>query len=329
MEANRIWHDPVVEIYSCCITPGVRSVTDDDWMSEAVAKYVREYYRANQALPHWNTIHTTLRGNPVTFETQPDERVARPIQKQLSYGTRPEDKLSTTPFDQVREKFYIARRIDHCLWNGRECVYKRIEFDVDIEHIEREIRTREAIIGCIEGEIVGENREHEMIRRFNIMLILAVVTKGKEPGQDGNVAGFLMPFLGHSLESLAETASDSTVPVTELQLWDLACGVRELSQCGIMHGDINDWNTILPQPTTFPSGVGQVKLLLIDLGEVGPGYEGDSKALGDLFLWCLEHAPILRNSPGASKRVEAAAEVLKEGNIDRALEVLSPGNARI
>ncbi|PNY26618.1 Uncharacterized protein TCAP_03450 [Tolypocladium capitatum] len=163
-----------------------------------------------------------------------------------------------------------------------------------------------------------------MSKRFKVAPILAVVTKEKGLGQDDSVLGFLMPFEGDSLEILADQSPDSTVPVTEEQLWDLARGVPELSRCGVMHGDINEWNTVLCRASASDSGSERSRLLLIDLGDEAPGYEGDEKALGSLFLWCLEHAPSLRGGPEGAQRIRTAAAMLRDGDFDEALGALSP-----
>ncbi|KND91733.1 hypothetical protein TOPH_03834 [Tolypocladium ophioglossoides CBS 100239] len=248
-EANRLWHDPVVVIYGNLITPGVRcsanaydlgnrrwyqlnvdsQVTDDDWLSNVVAKHIREHYSAHQAPPPWNAINTTTSGDSVSFEAKPRGRVDRPITEVLKYGHQPGHKLPTTTFDQLKEKTYLSRGADYCLWNGIKCVFKRIEFDVDMQSFAREIKTRETLIDCM-GDIDQRDVAHEMSARFKIVPILAVVTQEPGLGQDDNVVGFLMPFEGDSLEMLADRSPDSTVPVTETHLWDLAHGVRELSR---------------------------------------------------------------------------------------------------
>ncbi|POR35939.1 Uncharacterized protein TPAR_03866 [Tolypocladium paradoxum] len=295
-EANRIWHDPVVGIYGNLITPGVKCssnaydlgnrrwyqlnvespVTDDEWLSDVVAKHIKEHYCAHQAPPPWNAINTTT-------------------------IWRLRHKLPTTSFDKG-EKVDLSRGADYCVWNGTKCVFKRIEFDVDIRSFEREIRTRETLIDCM-GDVDQHDASLEMSTRFNVVPILAVVTKEKGLGLDDNVMGFVMPFEGDILEILAEKAPDSTVPVTEKHLWDLARDVRELSRCGVMHGDINDWNTILCHAVSEQS-----QLLLIDLGDVTPDYEGDGKA----------------PAPGKGTKDPDGGGNAARGNFDKALATLSP-----
>ncbi|KAK3941737.1 hypothetical protein QBC46DRAFT_448404 [Diplogelasinospora grovesii] len=344
MESNRLWHDPVVEIFSNLITPGVRCsasaydlanrrwyrlkvddaevVPDDDWLSSTVAKHVRA---------------TTARaGSPVTFETKPDDRVDRPITKSLSYGgSEPTtDKLPTTTFDQLESLTYISRSADRCTWHGKDCVFKRIEFDVDIEPIATEIRIRETLmdaIGPVGNSIADVNAE--MTRRFLVVPVLAVVIGiNSKPWKPGTVAGILMPFAGQDLEILARDNTDAALPITELQLRDLVRGVQELGKCGVEHGDIKYWNTVLQQPAEEDddgaAAAAAAKLVLIDLGSVAPEYDGDAKALGTLLLWCLEHAaPTLRENEAARARVHAAAAALAEEDFDAALKSLSPGDA--
>jgi hypothetical protein len=365
VEENRLWHEPAVEIYSILSTPGVCSTgnaydlasrrwyelnidsyfKDEDWMSALVAKHVSEYYHANQSLPPWNTINTTKTGSPITFETKPDAKVARPITAKFRYGDQPGHLLPTITFDQLRDKYYLSRAADYCSWQNRNCVFKRIEFNVDIPSHEHEIRQRETLIRAIRAtrEKDGShgtglfNMEKEIEARFNVVPVVAVVTKPDEnntgevaqgSSSEEIVAGLLLPFAGDSLEIIASGAEDSTVSVDEWQLWDLLRGVRELNRCGVLHGDIRDWNVVIYEPETAPAtseGKERARLMLIDMGDVAPGYEGDAKAMGDLFLWCLEHSPTLTSDPEVKRRVEEAAEILGTNkDFDAALAVLSP-----
>ncbi|KAF5136346.1 hypothetical protein E5D57_000106 [Metarhizium anisopliae] len=162
MEPNRVWHDPVVEIYSNLITPGVRcsaeaydlanrrwyclkveaEVEDDQWLSSTIATHLGRYYAANREKPPWNTIRMNAEGSLVTFDSQPDDKVDRPIRKSLCYGHKRTDRLPTTAVDNLKNLTYISRSADRCTWNDQDCVFKRIEFDVDVEVIEDEIQTR-------------------------------------------------------------------------------------------------------------------------------------------------------------------------------------------
>ncbi|MCJ1323549.1 hypothetical protein MMC10_000210 [Thelotrema lepadinum] len=275
--------------------------TDDDWMSIVVTKHVSEYHQKNKALRPWIAINLTSASEEVSFEAKPDARVVRHIRKKLRYGTSPSDKLLTVHFGEVKEKTYLSRAADYCTWNSRKCVFKRIEFDYNIETQEREIRNREALMDHIDRDIDAQDYETEMEKRFNVVPILAVVVHGEQhPDQEISiVVGFLMPFTGDSLEVIAEMNPASQLPITVPQLWDLVRGIRELGLCGILHGDICFWNTILQQETSVQESNGAARLLLIDLGDVAPEYDGDAKALGSLFFWCLEHATALGSIPEA------------------------------
>ncbi|OIW26398.1 hypothetical protein CONLIGDRAFT_683382 [Coniochaeta ligniaria NRRL 30616] len=394
MEANRLWHDPVVEIYANAITPGVccsaaaydlanrrwyqlnigdgvepsvewrhnlrlAEVPDDDWLSSTVEKHIQAYYSTTSTPPPWNTINTNSSGSPATFEVLEEPLVRRPIIEKFIYGHRPSDKLPTTRFDQLREKTYLSRGADYCLWNSRKCVFKRIEFDCDVESHENEIRTREAIIECLaqNPEAASKDLNREMESRFNVVPVLAVVLHDEtsnwivsQHGDDedpeyssNHVAGILLPYAGRSLDLLSAAASDGSgippstspsmsspsmtarVPISEEQLLDLACGIQNLSNCGIVHGDICYWNTILTHPDSTESLA--TRLLLIDMGDVAPDYQDDFDALGTLLLWCLSHSAAVLNDDKGMKRIVIAAALLKDGDISRAIGVLSPSKS--
>ncbi|KAL2015341.1 hypothetical protein VTK56DRAFT_5785 [Thermocarpiscus australiensis] len=265
MEPNRVWHDPVVEIFSNLITPGVcysveaydlanrrwyrldivdPEVPGDDWLSETVATHVREHYAAHKQPPPRNTINKTSRDSPPTFESRRDDRVSRPITLSLSYGSKPTDKLPTALFDQLENLTYISRSADRCLWRGQDCVSKRIEFDVDIESIEKEISIRERLVDAMGPLPRDIDINAEMINRFLVVPILAVVIGTSKPWKPGTVAGILMPFCGDDLEMLVREGN-AALPITESQLRELVRGVRELGRCGVQHGDIKYWNTVL------------------------------------------------------------------------------------
>ncbi|KAK2598140.1 hypothetical protein QQS21_005691 [Conoideocrella luteorostrata] len=310
MEPNRVWHDPVVEIYSNLITPGVRcsaegydlanrrwyclkveaEIEDDQLLSSTIAGHLRQYYAANRKEPPWNTIRMNAEGSIVTFDSQPCDKVNRLIRKSLCYGHKPTDRLPTTAIDNLKNLTYISRSADRCTWNNnQDCVFKRIEFDVDVEVIEDEIQTRETLIYAM----------------------------GQMPSTQIN--SILMPYAGKDLESLVRN-SNADLPLNLTQLLDLVRGVRELAKSGVQHGDIKYWNTVL-QPTGQGSGL--AKLMLIDSGSEAPEYDGDARALGTLLLWCLENALALRQDRQARAIVVAAASALVNENFDGALSCLS------
>ncbi|KAK1771720.1 hypothetical protein QBC33DRAFT_608559 [Phialemonium atrogriseum] len=381
MEANRIWHETVVEAYSNLITPGVccsaavydlanrrwyqlnvrdpvvpdadwrhdtrlDEVPDDEWLGSTVEKHIKAHYHSTAALPPWNTISTNSSGFPVTFELSEEALVRRPISENFCYGIRPSDKLPTT----------------------RKCVFKRIDFDCDVESHENEIRTREAIIRCIERDrgSASKDQNYVMERRFNVVPILAVVLHDETSNwivsnhsvnkdylhdidtelHSHQIAGFLMPYAGCSPDLLGMSVADSdrfgstastspamgssstvtNLPISEEQLLDLACGIQKLSRCGVVHGDICHWNVVLTQPES--TALHAARLLLIDMGDIAPDYEGDADALGNLFLWCLEHSAKLRDTTAIRKRIVIATVLLKGGDLDRAIGVLSSSKTR-
>ncbi|KAH6677018.1 hypothetical protein F5X68DRAFT_37964 [Plectosphaerella plurivora] len=348
IEKNRTWHDPVVEIYeniSAASDPTTRTsvraydvanrrwyhlevdaVADEEWMAGVVEKHIRAYHKGHRRQPRWNTIKTTLRGTPVAYDTQEEDVVCHQLTESLAYGGKPEDRFPTVQWRDVHEKSYLSKGADHCQWNGKQCVFKRIEFDADVPAFERAIRNREKLIACLEsdGQVEGGDVYVEMERRFNVVPIHAVVIKDDDPGpwHKGTVAGILMPFAGSSLDALAERGQ---VNVTEAQLLDLLSGIRELNRFDVCHGDICDWNVAL-QPSLDLSGrgVGAGRLLLLDLGNVAPDYEGDAKLLGRLFMWCLQHSANLTGDPAVKLRVEEAAFLLMtREDLDAAYEKMT------
>lgn len=344
MTSNRVWHDPVVEIFSSLITPGVccsadaydlanrrwyrldvdTVVEDDEWLASTVSKHISAYYTANRQPPPWNTVKTTKTGSPVTFATEPDDQVGRLITESLSYGSGAGDKLPTTTFDQLNDLSYMSRAADRCTWQGKDCVFKRIEFSIDVRGITKEIRAREALIDAMQmGHLCKEQMDHvnqEMTRRFLVVPILAVVIAQGDPWEPGTVAGLLMPFAGRDLEIWAREQGEHAVPVRGKHLRELVRGVRELDKCGIQHGDIKYWNTVLQPATEEKSG--EPEISIIDMGSTAPDYQGDAKALGDLLLWCLDHSATLKNDEAANSRVKAAVAALNHKDFDTALQAL-------
>lgn len=432
MEQNRLWHEPVVEIYANAISPGVScsaraydlanrrwyelnvtdgtpssngdrndedsgrsamrtfQVPDDDWLSSTVVKYVSDCYKSTGSPPTWNIINTNSFGQPVTFEQgKDDHRVGMPISERFFYGHEPSDQLPTIHFQDLRNKTYLSRGADYCDWEGRKCVFKRIEFDCDNESHENEIRAREHLIQHINQESTATTLDvnDEMMRRFHVVPILGVVLHDEtsqwmiqrltgfavdededeeqienedeedelqeasvtEPGdavqQSHTVAGFITPYMGRSLElfgavqpcrggesnedhlpsmpALGSLTTTADVPITMEQLLDLVKGVRELSRCGVTHGDICYWNIVLEEPE--PKSLSVVpRLLLIDMGDTAPDYENDAVALAGVLLWCLKHSSSLREDTASRNKLIIASALLNEVDFDGAIGVLSP-----
>ncbi|KAL1861793.1 hypothetical protein Daus18300_008609 [Diaporthe australafricana] len=429
MEQNRLWHKPVVEIYSNAISPGVScsaaaydlanrrwyelNVSDaaasldggtnaedsesstrrtfvvpaDDWLSSTVANHVDDYYKSTGSSPAWNIINTTSTGQPVRFEQAKDNHyVGTPMFEHFFYGYRSSDLLPTINFRDLRSKTYLSRGADYCDWQGRRCVFKRIEFNCDNESHENEIRAREHLIQHInqESRIATLDVNKEMMRRFSVVPILGVVlhdetsqwmvrTRREFPGDDNEeeieeedgleevfaslpeddddaqqshrVAGFIMPYMGRSLElfgsaspsmgtELPETylpslpavgslPTTADIPITEEQLLDLVKGVGELARREVTHGDICYWNIVLEEPDPPSLGVAP-KLLLIDMGDTALDYDNDAVALADVLLWCVNCSSRLREDKTSRNKVIVTSALLKDIDIDGAIGVLSP-----
>lgn len=245
--------------------------------------------------------------------------VDRPIQKSLCYGNQPHNRLPTTSIENLDKLTYISRSADRCNWNNQDCVFKRIEFDVDIEVIETEIQTRETLINSM-NKIPTEQVNTEMARRFCLVPILAVVIGNRQPWKLDTVAGFIMPYAGSDLELLSRS-SDTDLHITITHLRDLVRGVKELSRLGVQHGDIRYWNTVLQ--TAVQDDDSPDRLILIDAGCEAPDYDGDARALATLLYWCLENAPSLKRDRQAKAILVAAASALADEDFDTALSCLS------
>lgn len=210
MEQNRLWREPVVEIYANAISPGIScsaaaydlanrrwyklnvsdtassrpfnvgkfEVPDDEWLSSTVEKHVSHVYKSTGSPPTWNIINTTSTGQPSTFEQAKDNHcIGMPITERFFYGCASSDLLPTIQFRDLQNKAYLSRGADYCDWEGQKCVFKRIEFDCDNESHENEIRAREKIIQHInqESSVTPLDVNHEMMGRFNVVPILGVV----------------------------------------------------------------------------------------------------------------------------------------------------------
>lgn len=76
--------------------------------------------------------------------------VERPIQECLDHDR--EGVWPTVGIGELRGLRYLSRSADRCIWEGRECVFKRIEFDCDVDVIAKEIRAREKLLAAmVEG----------------------------------------------------------------------------------------------------------------------------------------------------------------------------------
>lgn len=169
---------------------------DEEWLPGIISNHIVEYYRAHASLPPFNVIYTTHEGTPTTFESKPDDIIARPIKEHLYYIPGPNNPIPTTSFDQLVDKVFLGRAVDRCLWQGRDCVFKRVEFDCDVKLLDREITVREKLMATMNLNL--EDSWHALDQRFSVMPILAVVLK-QGSDNDNDVLGILMPFGGPAL----------------------------------------------------------------------------------------------------------------------------------
>ncbi len=73
-----------------------------------------------------------------------------------------------------------------------------------------------------------------------------------------------------------------------------------MAKAGVVHGDINDRNILLTSNN---------RLVLIDLGEVAPGYISDAHALGRMIHWMVEK--VSWTEPEAEERLRQVGECLR------------------
>ena len=350
MELNRIWHEPEVVIYSGLITPGVccsgkaydlanrrwyqinvsSDSYDEEWMADIVETHISTYYHNFGKQSPFNVINATLEDGALSFDTQPNHGIARPIREKLQYHPRREVSIPIVSFDRLVEKYYLGRSVDKCRWNGQDCAFKRIEFDCDVKAIDREIQSRERLLEALGLHYKDTENANKIIeKRFNAVPILAVVVT-KQDNEYNAVKGILMPLSGPSLESLALSKPNSLISasgsvdlgITRSQLRDLARGVFELVKAGVIHSDINNRNILIEpgEATTLYKCQGTNSLVLVDFGEIAPDYKNDAFALGELFIWCKE-----RSCWGFKdqRKIEDAAKILKEnGDFGHLLSML-------
>ncbi|VUC25083.1 unnamed protein product [Clonostachys rosea] len=296
LEPDRLWKKPEVIIYNVFTYPGVSSSAlgydaanrswyllnldtvyqgEEEWLSETIIKHIVDYQSTHGTPPNFNTINTTCEGSPVTFEKSPYEEVARPIHGNFCYGSQESDTLPTTTFDQIKEKMFLTGSIDRCVWNGTDCIFKRIEFHEDLLPVE--LRT----YGGGHGTAVSIWRPNPGGTCWGVAYAMGY--KGDETDEEDEVEvqpGRLKEKDPPVLSAETPTSNDfPLLPVTETHLQSLVEAVEELSRAGVLHGDVADRNTLLTPDN---------RLLLIDMGEVAPDYKGDAHALGKMMDWVCE-----------------------------------------
>ncbi|KAI9896882.1 hypothetical protein N3K66_007904 [Trichothecium roseum] len=270
-EENRIWHKPEVMLYTLSHYPETSSyaqiydiahrscyranfdtvVTDEEWMENLVTKQVTEYQAKHGTNPDFNVINTTREGTLVTFEKKPYSEVAHSIKGNVHYGQGPDDVFPTTTYDELLRKTYMTCGSDRCVWQGVECVFKRIEMVEDLNAIRREIEYRQALVAAMSSSSSSELHSTSDDR----------YTTTTTMEEKFNVLGILLPYGGEIVENLAGGYEYGmcralkgekpppkpwpSIPVSEEQILVLVRGVREIARAGVVHGDVADQNTLV------------------------------------------------------------------------------------
>lgn len=200
-----------------------------------------------------------------------------------------------------------------------------------------------------DDEIEGEEQFEEEDEDEGRLQEASVCAESGEPEKQSHiVAGFIIPYMGRSLElfgavhpSQGVTSSENhppsmpadgcltttvDMPITMAQLLDLVKGVRELSRCGVIHGDVCYWNIVLEELEPRLAASSTPRLLLIDMGDTAPDYENDAVALADVLLWCLKPSSRLREDEASRKMLIVASALLKKVDFDGAIGLSSPAS---
>ena len=131
--------------------------------------------------------------------------------------------------------------------------------------MQREIRTRELL-----------KTQKNISENIVVVPIITVVIDSITQYLDE----ILLPLYCYSLNALKGTISLSS-------LYNLLQTVNYLNSIGIMHGDICDRNVVVDEDPGSASK--DIRLALIDFGEVASSYERDVKAMRELLSWCSNH----------------------------------------
>jgi serine/threonine protein kinase len=261
---------------------------DELWIESKVREYI------DIAKQPFNTISIDEESR-VTLALK--DGVSRPIKGIVEY----DGPLPTTSIDTVTKRKILSGRVDTCLWEGRVCVYKCIDFSEDIERMQREIRTREVI------------REKSGNDQVGIAPILAVVVHPSTQFLDG----ILLPLYPSTLESLTKD-NNSTISVESLH--GLVKTLAELHDLGIAHGDICQRNIAVNNTVPESDSIGHCDLVFLDFGEIAPRYEGDVKTMGKLLFWCGEH---FGWTDGERQMIKNGASALSQEDLGLCLRIFN------
>ena len=235
-----------------------KPIDDEEWIEVTTAHHLELHSEP------FNTINFDSQGN-VVYSIK--ENVGRPIRGLPEYQGQ---VFQTAHIKDVCDKQYLFRAVDTCVWQGVKCVYKQIEFTENIEAMQREIASREALL-----EFYG-SKDVSALTNHGVSPILAVVVDQEPP----LILGILMPYVGKSLDALINKPVNGDPLITMTHIIALVRAVNFIHSAGIIHGDICERNVCVNETTWIEP------IQLIDFGEVAPEYRGDIEACGLLLRWC-------------------------------------------
>lgn len=223
-----------------------------------------------------------------------DDRVTLSVGSKVGRPLRPpiidSPFLPIAHYMDITQKKYLRLSADTCTWNGLNCVYKQLEFDEYIGRLQRDIVSREKLLHHF-----GQDAP---LSQYGICPILAIVVDGTPP----LLCGILMPNAGVVLDQL---------PTGQLKMEHLVSLIKtlvHLRSAHVVHGDICERNVCLNGSS----------ILLIDFGEVAPGYRNDIIATGTLLQWCMKEFSEVERE----RLARAASELIDHEDIDAALTIL-------
>ena len=241
---------------------------------------------ANNPNP-FNTMNVDCDGN-VTFETKAD--VGIPLRKQPIFS---QALLPTAKLAEIRAKKFLFRAVDTCVWNGRNCVYKQIEFDAFIDAMQREIWAREILLSYFGGP------DPAILSNHGVCPILAIVIDEEPP----LLCGILLPYMGVSLDK---------VPPSRIMIQHLISIVKtviNMRSARVVHGDICDRNVCVEGSSIY----------LIDFGEKVKNSPDDIVATGNLIL---EYIGRMTLTVEEKEMISEAANALIREDADAAIAFL-------
>lgn len=235
-----------------------KPIDDEEWIEVTTAHHLELHPEP------FNTIDFDKEGN-VVYSIK--ENIGRAIRGLPEYQGQ---VFQTAHIKDICDKQYLFRAVDTCVWQGIKCVYKQIEFTENIEAMQREITSREALL-----EFYGST-DVSVLANYGVSPIVAVVVD-KEPPV---ILGILMPYVGKSLDTLINKPVNGDPLITMTHIIALVRAVNFVHSAGIVHGDICERNVCVNGTR------GMESIQIVDFGEVASEYRGDIEACGLLLRWC-------------------------------------------